>query len=146
MLITVFRQDSAVLLEDLVTIVSKNPNYYSPDLTTCSLANLKTKIIPRDELKLLEEIGEGAFGKVYKGKLIDVYFYSGTYFWNVTFYKCNRLCLIRTQRANIFFQIRWILELRMLSWISHVNTIEVSHCVTLFSHHSHLIVYGSPLM
>ena len=62
------RQDSAVLLEGLVTIVSKNPNYYSPDLTTCSLANLKTKIIPREDLKLLEEIGEGAFGKVYKGE------------------------------------------------------------------------------
>ena len=63
-----YRQDSAVLLEGLVTIVSKNPNYYSPDLTACPLANLKTRIIPREELKLLEEIGEGAFGKVYKGE------------------------------------------------------------------------------
>ena len=29
-------------------------------------------------------------------------------------------------------------ELRLLSWIGHVNTTEWSHCVTLFSHHSHL--------
>ena len=29
-------------------------------------------------------------------------------------------------------------SLRLLSWIGHVNTIEWSHCVTLFSHHSHL--------
>ena len=30
------------------------------------------------------------------------------------------------------------IQLRLLSWIHHVNTIEWSHCVTLFSHHSHL--------
>ncbi len=48
--------------------MSKNPHYYSPDVTAGSLASLRTRIIPRDELKLLEEIGEGAFGKVYKGE------------------------------------------------------------------------------
>ena len=65
--IFLFRQDSAVLLEGLVTVGSKNPNYYTPDLEASSLANLKTRIIPCEKLKLLDEIGEGAFGKVYKG-------------------------------------------------------------------------------
>ncbi len=50
-----------------MTVVSKNPNYYTPDLEASSLANLKTRIIPCEKLKLLDEIGEGALGKVYKG-------------------------------------------------------------------------------
>lgn len=53
---------------DHLTVVSKNPNYYTPDLEAPSLANLRTKLIPREHLKLLEEIGEGAFGKVFKGE------------------------------------------------------------------------------
>ena len=56
-----------MLLENL-TVISKNPNYYTPDLEASSLACLRTKVIGRDRLKLCEEVGEGAFGKVYKGK------------------------------------------------------------------------------
>jgi len=63
------RQDSVMLLENL-SVVSKNPNYYTPDLEASSLANLRTKVIGRDRLKLCEEVGEGAFGKVYKGEVL----------------------------------------------------------------------------
>ena len=60
------RQDSALLLEHM-TVLSKNPNYYTPDIDGALLASIPASQIPRDRLRLLDEIGEGAFGKVYKG-------------------------------------------------------------------------------
>ena len=57
-----------MLLENM-TVVSKNPSYYTSDIEAHALANLQTRIIPRDKLTLHEEVGEGAFGKVYKGEL-----------------------------------------------------------------------------
>ena len=63
-------QDSMMLLDNM-TVVSKNPNYYMPALEAASLANLRTKVLPRENLRLLEEVGEGAFGKVYRGQLVD---------------------------------------------------------------------------
>ena len=56
-----------MLLENM-TVVSKNPNYYTSELEAMTLANLQTKAIPRDRIKLQEEIGEGAFGKVFRGR------------------------------------------------------------------------------
>ena len=50
-------------------MVSKNPNYYTGEIEAHALANLQTRVISRDKLSLHEEVGEGAFGKVYKGEL-----------------------------------------------------------------------------
>ncbi len=59
-------QDSVSLLENM-TVVSKNPSYCTHDLDETLVAELNEKHIPYDKVKLLEEIGEGAFGKVFKG-------------------------------------------------------------------------------
>ena len=58
------------LLENL-TVVSKNPSYYPSEVEALALTTLQTRIIPRDKLILHEEVGEGAFGKVFKGELIS---------------------------------------------------------------------------
>ena len=50
-------------------MVSKNPNYYTGEIEAHALANLQTRVISRDKLILHEEVGEGAFGKVYRGEL-----------------------------------------------------------------------------
>lgn len=52
---------------DRLTIVTSNEAYYSRDLDESVLVNVQTKLIPIDDLKLEKEIGEGTFGKVYKG-------------------------------------------------------------------------------
>ena len=49
-------------------MVSKNPNYYTGEIEAHALANLQTRVISRDKLILHEEVGEGAFGKVYRGE------------------------------------------------------------------------------
>lgn len=55
---------------DRLTVVTTNEAYYSRDLLDESvLVNVQTKLIPIDDLKLEKEIGEGTFGKVYKGLL-----------------------------------------------------------------------------
>ncbi len=66
-----------------MTVVSKNPNYYTPDLEASSLANLKTRIIPCEKLKLLDEIGEGAFGKVYKGMKWETGLFEKCMSWSI---------------------------------------------------------------
>ncbi len=45
-------------------MLSKNPNYLSSELEV----GLRTRVIPRDKLSLRKEVGEGAFGKVYRGE------------------------------------------------------------------------------
>ena len=55
------------LLLDHMTVLSKNPHYYSSSPTADDLDTIDIKRIPRDTLQIREEIGEGAFGKVYKG-------------------------------------------------------------------------------
>ena len=62
----VFLQDSVSLLENM-TVISKNPAYYTHALDQVLLKELSQKLIAQDKLHLLEEIGEGAFGKVFKG-------------------------------------------------------------------------------
>ena len=59
-------QDSVSLLENM-TVISKNPAYYTHALDQVLLKELGQKLIAQDKLHLLEEIGEGAFGKVFKG-------------------------------------------------------------------------------
>ena len=59
-------QDSVSLLENM-TVITKNPAYYTHALDLGLLKALSQKLIAQDKLHLLEEIGEGAFGKVYKG-------------------------------------------------------------------------------
>ena len=54
------------LLENM-TVISKNPAYYTHGLDQVLLNELSQKLIAQDKLHLLEEIGEGAFGKVFKG-------------------------------------------------------------------------------
>lgn len=56
---------------DRLTIVTSNEAYYSRDLDESVLVNVQTKLIPIDDLKLEKEIGEGTFGKVYKGLRFD---------------------------------------------------------------------------
>ena len=53
-----------------MTVLSKNPSYYTSEIEALALSNLQTRIIPRDKLILHEEVGEGAFGKVFKGEYI----------------------------------------------------------------------------
>ena len=55
-----------MLLENM-TVLSKNPSYYTEEFDVNFLANLKDKLIPKDKIQLMQDIGEGAFGKVYKG-------------------------------------------------------------------------------
>ncbi len=57
---------------DNMTVISKNPNYVGSELAPFALANLQTRIIPRGKLTLHEEVGEGAFGKVFKGEYSPV--------------------------------------------------------------------------
>ena len=56
------------LLLDHMNVLSKNPNYFETSASDDGLDNINTKLIPRESLQIMEEIGEGAFGKVYKGK------------------------------------------------------------------------------
>ena len=58
-------QDSVSLLENM-TVISKNPAYYTHALDQVLLKELSQKLIAQDKLHLLDEIGEGAFGKVFK--------------------------------------------------------------------------------
>ena len=51
-----------------MTVLSKNPNYFASSISDEGLDSINTKHIPRESLQIMEEIGEGAFGKVYKGK------------------------------------------------------------------------------
>ena len=56
-----------VMLLDNMTVISKNPSYYTAHDETF-LSNVREKLIPKDSIQLMEEIGEGAFGKVFKGE------------------------------------------------------------------------------
>ena len=61
------RQDSALLLEHM-SVLSKNPTYFTSDMDRALMASIHVKLIPRESVRLCEEIGEGAFGKVFKGR------------------------------------------------------------------------------
>lgn len=58
---------NTVLTLDQLAVVGKNPVYFPSDFDQSFYAGLAVLRIPRDCLTLLEEIGQGAFGKVYKG-------------------------------------------------------------------------------
>ncbi|KAK2142276.1 hypothetical protein LSH36_978g00013 [Paralvinella palmiformis] len=62
------KQDSVSLLENM-TVVSKNPTYCPHEMDDGLLTEMREKHVPRDKIRLLEEIGEGAFGKVFKGEM-----------------------------------------------------------------------------
>lgn len=64
------KQENALLLEHM-PIISRNHAYFTaPDVVDAViLASLHARHISRDLLTFHEEIGEGAFGKVYKGEL-----------------------------------------------------------------------------
>ena len=61
-------QDPVLL--NKMRVLSKNPHYYSSELDSSFVNSLETMEICPDKLKLLEDIGEGAFGKVFKGGFI----------------------------------------------------------------------------
>ncbi|XP_064647151.1 BDNF/NT-3 growth factors receptor-like isoform X2 [Lineus longissimus] len=61
------RNDNSMLL-DSMSLVNKNPTYYSPHPEVV-ITKFHVKEIPSEKLALLEEIGEGAFGQVFKGEL-----------------------------------------------------------------------------
>lgn len=58
---------STLLTLDQLAIVGKNPVYYSADFDQTFYAGLAVRRIASDSLTLHDEIGQGAFGKVYKG-------------------------------------------------------------------------------
>ena len=61
------KQDQVHLLENM-TVVGKNPIYLGIDVNSVQLKGIQTTYIPQGSLKLMDVIGEGAFGKVYKGR------------------------------------------------------------------------------
>lgn len=65
------KQENTLLLEHM-SIISRNHAYFTAptDVTDAVfLASLHARQISRDTLACHEEIGEGAFGKVYKGMI-----------------------------------------------------------------------------
>lgn len=61
------KQDRVHLLDNL-NVVGKNPLYVGSDKISAQLNGIQTMYIPRSSVKLMSVIGEGAFGKVFKGK------------------------------------------------------------------------------
>ncbi|XP_014782314.1 BDNF/NT-3 growth factors receptor [Octopus bimaculoides] len=66
---SVLKSADSMQLFDRLNVINKNPNY----LSSCSesLPNKKffTKEIPLNSVKLLELVGEGAFGQVFRGEM-----------------------------------------------------------------------------
>ncbi|XP_074663017.1 BDNF/NT-3 growth factors receptor-like [Tubulanus polymorphus] len=60
--------DNSLLL-DSMSLVNKNPTYYAPH-PELVITKYSDKEIPPETLVLMEEIGEGAFGQVFRGDLL----------------------------------------------------------------------------
>lgn len=60
--------DSMQLL-DRMNVINKNPSYYSSYSDDITGKKFFVKEIPVNSIKLLELVGEGAFGQVFKGNL-----------------------------------------------------------------------------
>ena len=57
-----------LLFHKKTQVVGKNHNYALYDDLSAKLKQINVAEIPRSSLRLMEEIGQGAFGKVYKGE------------------------------------------------------------------------------
>lgn len=66
----VVKASEDIQLLDKLNVVNKNPSYFGTGPDGSKRALLVTNI-PEESIKLLEVVGEGAFGQVYKGELTD---------------------------------------------------------------------------
>ncbi|GIY86296.1 uncharacterized protein CDAR_566391 [Caerostris darwini] len=69
------RNAAAISLSKCMQQYISNPNYYSTSLDT-PLLGMRQLQIPPDSVVLLEEIGEGYFGKVHKGMQLFLYHFN----------------------------------------------------------------------
>lgn len=65
---SVIKNGDNVQLLDRMNMVNKNPTYFSPIGDGGSSDRYCAIEIPLEKVKLLDAVGEGAFGQVYKGK------------------------------------------------------------------------------
>lgn len=58
------------MLLDRMNFVNKNPTYFFTDREDDSKA-FRINILPYDKVTLMDLVGEGAFGQVYRGMVIN---------------------------------------------------------------------------
>ena len=51
-----------------MNFVNKNPTYFFSERDETDPKKVRIKYIPYDKVTLMDIVGEGAFGQVYKGK------------------------------------------------------------------------------
>ena len=67
------KQHDSGAVFDRLTMVTDNQTYFSVGYARSLMAGVRTTIISPDKLELKGEIGEGAFGKVYRGVCVTLY-------------------------------------------------------------------------
>lgn len=94
----VVKASEGIHLLDKINVVNKNPTYF---VSNASGQLVKTDVtdIPAKDIRLLEVVGEGAFGQVYRG--MDIF--------NTHWFLCN------TPKNHIAMQKFYLQELRKLT-------------------------------
>lgn len=64
----IIRNNEDIQLLDRMNFVNKNPTYFMTSQEKAEDKKMSITEIPFEKVKILETVGEGAFGHVYKGK------------------------------------------------------------------------------
>ena len=68
--VSIVKASENIQLLDKMNVVNKNPSYLETNKSMFGGKKLTFTDIPIERVKLLEPVGEGAFGQVFKGKII----------------------------------------------------------------------------
>ena len=68
----IIRNNEDIQLLDRMNFVNKNPTYFMTSQEKSDEKKVSIKEIPYERVKIIETVGEGAFGHVYKGEILTI--------------------------------------------------------------------------
>ena len=74
----IIRNNEDIQLLDRMNFVNKNPTYFMTSQEKSDEKKVSIKEIPYERVKIIETVGEGAFGHVYKGQILSISIYAYT--------------------------------------------------------------------